>query len=116
MQNFEAVFYVKSDGTSPVREFIVALEPKMRAKVVRLINMLETNGTELREPYSKHLRDGVFELRVQTSSNASRVLYFYYEGRKVVLTHGFIKKTQTTPPKEIERAIGYRREYLERIE
>ena len=57
---------------------------------------------------------GIFELRAKVGTDISRVLYFfYYEGR-IVLTHGFIKKTQRTPAGEIEKAKEYRRDYIER--
>ena len=57
---------------------------------------------------------GIFELRAKVGTDISRVLYFfYYEGR-IVLTHGFIKKTQRTPAGEIEEAKKYRRHYIER--
>ena len=46
------------------------------------------------------------------SRNISRILYFFVIGDKAVLTHGFMKKTQNTPPKEIERAEKYRHQYL----
>lgn len=113
---FDIKFYDKTDGTKPAKDFILELPPKMRAKVLRIIDMLETNGTDLREPYSKHLNDGIFELRAQIGSDISRVLYFFMIGRKAVLTHGFIKKTQKTPPTEIDKAKQYRTEYLNREE
>ena len=54
---------------------------------------------------------GIFELRAKVGTDISRVLYFfYYEGR-IVLTHGFIKKTQRTTAGEIEKAKKYRRDY-----
>lgn len=57
---------------------------------------------------------GIFELRAKVGTDISRVLYFfYYEGR-IVLTHGFIKKTQRTPAGEIEKAKKYRIDYIER--
>jgi len=113
---FEVKFYDKSDGTKPAKDFILELPSKMQAKMLRIIDMLETNGSELREPYSKHLIDGIFEVRTQIGSDISRVLYFFIIGRKAILTHGFIKKTQKTPPSEIERAKKYRAEYLDREE
>ena len=58
--------------------------------------------------------DGIFELRAKVGSDISRVLYFFVVGRTVVLTNGFIKKTQKTPPAEIERAKQYREDYLSR--
>ena len=116
MQEFEIIFYDKPDGTEPVKEFLDSLDVKMRAKMLRTIALLETNGTELREPYSKALEDGIFELRAKVSSDISRVLYFFVVGRKVILTNGFIKKTQKTPTAEKEKAKQYRKEYLNREE
>ena len=78
------------------------------------IKLLEEKGTALRMPYSEHLKDGIFELRAKVGTDISRVLYFfYYEGR-IILTHGFIKKTQKTPPSEIEKAKRYRKDFWER--
>jgi len=95
-------------------DFLNSLDVKMRAKVVRTVNLLRNNGRELREPYSKALSDGIFELRMKVGSNISRVLYFFVVGNKIVLTHGFIKKTQKTPQPEIDRAKRYRADYLSR--
>ena len=118
MQNlkFEVDFYDLADGTKPAKHFIEELPPKMMAKVLRAVNMLRINGSELREPYSKHLDDGIFEIRAKVGSDISRVLYFFMIGKKAVLTHGFIKKTQKTPPSEINLAKKYRAEYLSRKE
>ena len=45
----------------------------------------------------------------------SRVLYFFVIGRRIILTHGFVKKTNKTPVAEIERTISYRKDFLERL-
>nr|WP_330407377.1 type II toxin-antitoxin system RelE/ParE family toxin [Enterocloster lavalensis] len=86
----------------------------MRAKMADTISILQDNGYELREPYSKHLSEGIFELRAKVGSDITRVLYFFYVERHIILTNGFIKKTQKIPPKEIERAKKYRADYLRR--
>ena len=65
---------------------------------------MEEYGSELREPYSKYLEDGIFELRGKVGNNISRVMYFFYVGNRIILTNGFIKKTQKTPRKELELA------------
>jgi len=113
-EEFIIDFYDKEDGTKPAEDFIAELPLKMRAKIARAIGMLKANGPKLREPYSKHLEDGIFEIRAQVGVNISRVLYFFMVGRNVIITHGFIKKTQKTPPSEIDRAKKYRAEYLSR--
>jgi len=88
----------------------------MRAKMVDTISILQDNGYELREPYSKHLSEGIFELRAKLGTDITRVLYFFYVDRHIILTNGFIKKTNKTPTKEIERAKKYRSDYLRRKE
>ena len=55
---FEIVFYKKEDDTKPVAEFIKGLEPKMKRKTLQEIQLLKEFGTDLREPYSKSLKDG----------------------------------------------------------
>ena len=114
MARFEAEFYEKENGEQPAREFLLSLDKKMRAKMLMIIGVLQDNGYELREPYSKHLSEGIFELRAQVGSDISRVLYFFYVDQHIVLTNGFIKKTQKTPPQEIEKAKKYRADYLSR--
>ncbi len=114
MTNFDIVFYTKPDGSIPAKDFIVSLNPKMRAKTLRTIRLLSDNGYKLREPYSKVLRDGILELRIKVGSDITRVLYFFYEDKRIILTHGFIKKTQQTPDEEINRAIRYRNDYIGR--
>lgn len=114
--DFEIIFYDKSDGTEPVKEFLDSLNVKMRAKMVREIELLAVNGPELREPYSKAIGDGIFELRAKVGSDISRVLYFFFIGRKIILTNGLIKKSNRTPPGEKDKAIKYRAEYMSRKE
>lgn len=116
MEKFEIEYYTKENGRCPFIEFRDSLETKMKAKVMRLLLMLEENGNELREPYSKHLEEGIFELRIKQGTDISRVLYFFRVGRKIIVTHGFIKKSNETPLNEIAMAKKYRKDYLERGE
>lgn len=114
MKEFEVVLFHKDNGESPVEEFIDTLEPKMQAKVLRTMELLKRNGLELREPYTKSLGRGIFELRVKHGTDISRVLYFFMEGQRIIFTNGFIKKTDKTPKQEIELARKYRKEYKKR--
>lgn len=65
-------------------------------------------------PYSKMLFDGIFELRAKQGSDITRVLYFFYIGHRIVITNGFLKKTDKTPSHQIDMAKKYRDIYLER--
>ena len=116
MEKFFIEYYSKEDGSCPVQEFMESLDIKMRAKLLKLQMLLEQNGNELTEPYSKHLGDGIFELRVQQGNNISRVLYFFVNGRRIIVTNGFIKKTNKTPKKELKLAKRYRANYMERMD
>ena len=113
---FSVEYFALEDGTYPVEEFILAQDLKMQAKIFRTIMLLEQFGNQLREPYSKHLRDGIFELRTKQGTNITRVLYFFMIGQKIILTNGFIKKGNETPQGEIEIALARRKHYLETME
>ena len=108
---FEVEYYEKSDGTYPAEEFILSQDIKMQTKLFRLLELLELKGNELREPYSKSLSDGIFEIRAIQGNNITRVLYFFVVDKKIILTNGFVKKTQKTPENEIELAKKYRKDY-----
>ena len=86
--------YEKENGEQPAKEFMLSLDKKLRAKLADTIMILQDNGYELREPYSKHISEGIFELRAKQGSDITRVMYFFYVDRHIILTNGFIKKTQ----------------------
>lgn len=112
----EIEFFALDDGSKPVEDFLNSLEIKMRAKVLQNVKNLKEFGYALRKPYSAPIGDGIFELRTQTDGNITRILYFFYVGNVAVLTNGFVKKTRKTPDDEIEKAVKYRKIYLERKE
>ena len=99
---YEVILYDTEDGRCPVQELLDSLEPKLLAKTLRTIDLLEMNGPLLREPYSKLVENGIFELRTKQGSDITRVLYFFVMGKKAILTNGFVKKSQKTPRAETE--------------
>ena len=111
---FEVELYETEDGKEPVADFLDSLEPKMNAKLVGLMEILEEKGTQLRKPYSAPIENGIFELRCKLGSNITRKLYFFYVGKHIVVTNGFIKKTRKTPPAEIKLAKDRREDWLRR--
>ena len=115
-ENFEIVFYKKRGGQCPIQEFLDSLDVKMRAKALLMAALLREHGANLRLPYSKQLEDGIFELRAKQGSNSTRLLYFFFAGKKAVLTNGFVKKTQKTPRAQIQKAKEYRSDYLAQIQ
>ena len=113
-EKFTVEFYETEKGERPSLDFINTLEVKLRAKVFRDLKLLEEKGNELRLPYSENLGDGIFELRTIQGTNIVRNLYFFIVGKKIIITHGFRKKTQKTPPEEITKAKDYREDYKKR--
>lgn len=111
---FEVVFYQKEDGTKPAKEFISSLSTPLKAKIATRIEILKEFGNNLREPHSKLLNDGIFELRTQLGNDNVRILYFFFIGNLIVLTNDFIKKTQKTPVSQIDLAKKYRKDFMEK--
>ena len=114
--DYTVEYYEKDDGSRPAEEFILSQDNKMQAKIFAALELLESKGPALREPYSKVLDDGIFEVRAKQGTDISRVLYFFVVGRRVILTNGFVKKTMKTPPREIERAKRYRADFNQKKE
>ena len=75
---------------------------------------LRNRNMPIKENLSKHLKDGIFELRCSLREKIARTLYFYQKGAKIVITHGFIKKSQKTPMREIRKAKMLREKYERR--
>lgn len=111
---YKLEFYESADEQKPVEAFLDSLDDKMAAKLIGLLELLEEKGTELRMPISEHLTDGIFEIRCKLGSNITRTLYFFYAGRRIIVTNGFVKKSQKTPPKEIRLAKKRREDWIKR--
>ena len=109
---FKVEFFALTDGSMPALETIRSItDLKLKAKVFRSLRLLEAFGNQLGEPDTKHLRNGIYELRTKQGSNIFRNLFFYHRGKVIVVTNGFIKKTQKTPEAEIALAERRRSDY-----
>ncbi|MCR4778181.1 MAG: type II toxin-antitoxin system RelE/ParE family toxin [Lachnospiraceae bacterium] len=107
---FNIEFYENVNGESDVKDFLRDLRNKAKSnkdarinfeKAVAYIDALEEAGTRIGQPITKHLEGEIWELRPLSN----RILYAYYENNTYVLLHHFVKKTQKTPRREIEKAI-----------
>ena len=116
MGKFSIEFYETEQGDIPVEQFLLSLDKTMRAKLLGIMEILQEKGNLLREPYSKHLEDGIFELRGKVGTDISRALYFFARDGRIIFTNGFVKKTQKVPVAELKRAKKYRKDYRERCE
>ena len=79
-----------------------------------MINMLSDYGVLLKEPYTRQIRGKIRELRIKDSQGAIRILYFTYTGKRFILLHGFVKKTDKTPARAIEIAEKRLNDFIQR--
>lgn len=101
-------FLVLPNGKRPAEEFLSGLDNQALAKVYKLIERLEVDG-RLGFPHAKKLEGykGLWELRVNSQRGAVRIFYVYWEQDTVILVSGFMKKSQKTPLRELERTVNY---------
>lgn len=114
VMKFNIEIYEKENGDAPFYTFLESIKEAEVSKILRDIDLLEYNGNRLREPFSKYLRDGIFELRSKLGNNAFRSIYYFVKGRTVVVTHCFQKKQNKTPEREIELALKYKEDWERR--
>lgn len=111
---YKVFFYEDEKGKSQTEEFLDELQPKVRAKAEKWIEKLEKEGPNLPRPFADIVRGKIRELRISFGSQCCRFLYFFV-GKKIIMTHGFMKKTDKIPQNEIERAerimIIFKRRY-----
>ena len=86
----------------------------IKARIINIVDLLIEHGPQnVRAPYVKHIRGKLFEIRAKGKDGIARVFYFTMTGQRIVLLHGFMKKTQKTPKKELETAVVRMKEILE---
>ena len=84
---------------------IEALSSRLQARLIRLMEMVESVGLEqLREPHVKHIDGKLWELRAKASEGIARGLYITVTGRRVIVLHVFVKKSQKTPKSALDIA------------
>lgn len=105
---YQVIFYQNKNGKSEVLDYMEKLRSKRNNKDARVkinkitayINQLEKHGLSIGEPYIKHLDSDIWELRPLRD----RILFAYWDNNKFILLSQFIKRTQKTPQREIEKA------------
>ena len=93
-------------------EFYEKQKQKVKDKILWTFRIIETQQ-QIPTDYLKHMEgtEGLYEIRVQQGNDIFRVFCFFDEGRIIVLSNGFHKKSQKTPKNEIEKALKIKREY-----
>lgn len=115
---YQIKFYLDNNGRSEIIEYLQQLRKQKNnkdakiklSKITAYIDLLEENGLLLGQPYIKHLEDDIWELRPLRD----RILFAYLTNNTFILLSQFIKQTQKTPRREIERAKRYLKDYKQR--
>ena len=106
--------YYKNSQTkkSPVLEYIRSLTLREQAKIYKYVDFLQERRGVLDEPYSRHIKGKIRELRVDFARSRHRIFYFTFIEKTIILLHAFLKKTDKTPELEIEIAENNHRDVL----
>lgn len=96
-------------GARPVKDFLDGLSTTAKPRVYAVLAMLEEHGNRLLMPHSRALGEGLYEIRVPHRDGPFRIIYCFRPARRIVLLHGFAKKTQKTPKEDLELARDRKR-------
>lgn len=108
-QPWSVEFYTERDDVAPAFEFLKSLPAKDSAPLLRALDLLEEFGTALGMPHARPI-EGLWELR----RGSGRLFYFGYTGRRFIILHGYRKKGQKAPKREIDTAKRRWADFLER--
>ena len=111
-----SIEYYTHNNKCPILDFLKSIPKKDAAKILKEIELLEEFGLALGMPHIKKMAGSknLWELRIKQSTNNYRIFYFTMHNHTIVLLNAFLKKSQKTPYKEIQRALTYMHEYIER--
>ena len=87
------------------------MPPGFLARYLRYTDRMEIYGPDLGMPHTRVMGDGLIELRLKVVEGIARVFYCTMVGQKIVMLHQFIKKTDKTPPRELETARRRMKEF-----
>ena len=103
---FDIEFYELKDGDRPVEKFLEVVKKKNRSlwkkSLAGLLKIKERDYHKM--PLTEYIETGILSLRIKSESNILRILFGFNKGKKIILLHGFVKKSQKIPEKELEIA------------
>jgi len=113
-KEWKIIFYKTETGKCPVDDFLETLSEVEAERMLKRIDELKTIGYNITRPKGSHLRDKIYELRITVANNETRTLFFFEFENYIILTHSFIKKTNKVPESEINKALKYKKDFLQR--
>ena len=117
MEKPKFLSFRRPNGHNEFEEFMESLPIKDFQKLHAVITSIEEFSilTAIQQEWVKKLNSEIYEIRSKVSTNTQRVLYFHESNNMYIITHGFTKKTQKTPTREINHAITIKKEYEKEI-
>jgi phage-related protein len=88
-----------------VENDILSMPPRIQARMIKLLELIEKHGANLGPPHTKPMGDGLFEVRAKALEGIGRSLFCYTKGRHIVVLHAFVKKSSKTPKPDLDLAI-----------
>jgi phage-related protein len=107
-------YYVEDNGRVPVREILQSVDKETYARFLWSLEQVRVRNIMAREPLARHIEGKIWEIREESHTNIYRILYFFSSGKRIILLHGFTKKTQKLPGKELEMAMKRLARFIER--
>ncbi|MEK7214448.1 MAG: type II toxin-antitoxin system RelE/ParE family toxin [Chloroflexota bacterium] len=107
-------FYEEANGVVPVAEFLDTLDRKTLARFRWSLDQLRLQNVGARFPLVRHVDGDLWEPREESATNIYRIIYFFFSGRRIILLHGFQKKGQKLPPRELAVARSRFQRFIQR--
>ncbi len=93
-----------------VEDDILDMPPKIQARMLKLLEMIEKHGANLGSPHTEPMGNGLFEVRARAKEGIGRSVFCYMHGTNILVLHAFIKKSQKTPKKDLDLATDRMKE------
>jgi phage-related protein len=93
-----------------VEQRILKMPPKIQARMIKLLELMEKHGANLGPPHTEAMGDGLFEIRAKAQEGIGRGLFCYVQGKHIYILNAFVKKSPKTPKNELELARSRQRE------
>ncbi|SFU71683.1 type II toxin-antitoxin system RelE/ParE family toxin [Xenorhabdus koppenhoeferi] len=87
-----------------VMDNILDMPPKIQARMLKLLELMEQHGANLGSPHTEPMGNGLFELRAKAKEGIGRGLFCYLDGSNIYILHAFVKKSQKTSKKDLDLA------------
>lgn len=94
----------KIDFYHGVEEQILTMPPKLQARMIKLLELMEKLGANLGPPHTEAMGGGLFEIRAKAQEGIGRGLFCYLHGKHIYVLHAFVKKSQKTPAADLALA------------